>query len=363
MRPRRVRHRTPDHPPERAHADRGDRPRACRPQGGVHKRCGDRRRDPRRRHRGRGCRPFETDGGAVGSTVISQISAGRKNRLWLEVDGAEESLAFDQEEPESLWCGRREAATILKRDPAFLSPPAARLAWLPAGHAQGYADCFDAFVADTYASIGSDEPADGLPLFADGLRTAQITARCSPLPAKTAGLTFPPMPRWRSSDEQTRPRGPQHRQAVPRRAGPRRRRLRRVARRGARSSRAQRRREVHADQVRVGGGGAVGGRDPRRRRAAADRRAVGVDGARRRDDLPGARPRRGPERRRERVPGPRDPPGGVLDRKAMRRETAELLKRLDHENISPKRARPLAAAGRPADRLDRPGTVAQDQAC
>jgi len=118
---------------------------------------------------------FETDGGAVGSAVISQISAGRKNRLWLEVDGAEESVVFDQEEPESLWCGRREAATILKRDPAFLSAPAARLAWLPAGHAQGYADCFDAFVADTYAAIRADEPVDGLPLFADGLRTALIT--------------------------------------------------------------------------------------------------------------------------------------------------------------------------------------------
>ena len=40
---------------------------------------------------------FETDRGAIGSTVISQVSAGRKNRLWLEVDGAEEALAFDQE--------------------------------------------------------------------------------------------------------------------------------------------------------------------------------------------------------------------------------------------------------------------------
>ena len=118
---------------------------------------------------------FETDRGALGTVVVSQISAGRKNRLWLEVDGADESLVFDQEEPESLWCGRREAATIINRDPGFLSPPAARLAWLPAGHAQGYAGCFDAFVADTYASIRSGEAADGLPLFADGLRTALIT--------------------------------------------------------------------------------------------------------------------------------------------------------------------------------------------
>jgi predicted dehydrogenase len=118
---------------------------------------------------------FETDQGAVGSAVISQISAGRKNRLWLEVDGAEESVAFDQEEPESLWCGRREHATILKRDPAVMSEPAARLTWLPAGHGQGYGDCFAAFVADSYRAFAEGHLVDGLPTFADGLRTAVVT--------------------------------------------------------------------------------------------------------------------------------------------------------------------------------------------
>jgi predicted dehydrogenase len=118
---------------------------------------------------------FETDRGAVGSAVISQVSAGRKNRLWVEVDGADESVAFDQEEPESLWCGRREHATVLRRDPAAMSEPAARLAWLPAGHGQGYGDCFAAFVADSYDAFREGEPVDGLPAFADGLRTAVIT--------------------------------------------------------------------------------------------------------------------------------------------------------------------------------------------
>jgi predicted dehydrogenase len=118
---------------------------------------------------------FETDGGAVGSTVISQVSAGRKNRLWLELDGGDEALVFCQEEPESLWVGRREAATLIKRDPAALSVSAARYATLPAGHPQGYNDCFDAFVAEAYAAIDSDPPADGLPLFADGLRAARLT--------------------------------------------------------------------------------------------------------------------------------------------------------------------------------------------
>ncbi|HYH88462.1 MAG TPA: Gfo/Idh/MocA family oxidoreductase [Solirubrobacteraceae bacterium] len=117
---------------------------------------------------------FETDQGALGTTVISQISAGRKNRLWLEVDGATEALAFDQEDPETLWVGRREAATLIRRDAQHLSPAAARLSKLPAGHPQGYADCFDLFVADVYAAVRGEGLADGVPMFRDGLRAAQI---------------------------------------------------------------------------------------------------------------------------------------------------------------------------------------------
>jgi predicted dehydrogenase len=118
---------------------------------------------------------FETDAGAIGSVVISQVSAGRKNRLWIELDGAEEALAFDQEHPEELWCGRREDLTIVRRDPATLSPAAARLAFLPAGHPQGYADCFDAFVADFYDSVRKGSAVAAMPTFSDGLRAALIT--------------------------------------------------------------------------------------------------------------------------------------------------------------------------------------------
>ena len=53
--------------------------------------------------------------------------------------------------------------------------------------------------------------------------------------------------------------------------GARRRRLRRARRRGPLPARAQRRRQVDADQVRLGRGRADRGRDPRRRRAAAGR--------------------------------------------------------------------------------------------
>jgi predicted dehydrogenase len=118
---------------------------------------------------------YETDGGALGAAVVSQVSPGRKNRLHLEISGTEATLAFDQEQPERLWEGRRDASRLLVRDPETLSPAAARYSRVPAGHPQGYQECFDALVADTAAAIRGTAP-DGLPTFDDGLRAARLVA-------------------------------------------------------------------------------------------------------------------------------------------------------------------------------------------
>jgi predicted dehydrogenase len=120
------------------------------------------------------CLMFRTDQGAIGSLVVSQASPGRKNRLWFEVDGRAASLTFDQEAPEELWLGRRQSTEILRRDPALLSPDAARLSSLPAGHPHGYADCFTAFLHDVYATVRG-EKSPPFPTFADGARTALLT--------------------------------------------------------------------------------------------------------------------------------------------------------------------------------------------
>ncbi|GAA0248443.1 Gfo/Idh/MocA family oxidoreductase [Cryptosporangium japonicum] len=111
---------------------------------------------------------FRTGDGALGNVTISQITPGRKNRLWFSVDGSAESLSFDQENPEALWIGGRDVNRQLLRG-AFAS----RYTTTPAGHPQGYQDCFDAFVADSYAAIAGDAP-DGLPTFADGARAAAL---------------------------------------------------------------------------------------------------------------------------------------------------------------------------------------------
>jgi predicted dehydrogenase len=121
---------------------------------------------------------FRLASGRIGNVVISQVAAGRKNRLWFEVDGTRQSAAFDQESPESAWFGNETGATIVVRDPSQGSADQRRLAVVPSGHPQGYLDAFAAFVADTYAAVvatrtGGAIP-DGLPTFADGARAAHI---------------------------------------------------------------------------------------------------------------------------------------------------------------------------------------------
>ena len=54
------------------------------------------------------------------------------------------------------------------------SAEAQHLAYLPAGHPQGYQDAFNAFMADAYASF-EGVVVEGLPTFDDGLRAAVIT--------------------------------------------------------------------------------------------------------------------------------------------------------------------------------------------
>lgn len=120
---------------------------------------------------------FKTGAGTLASLTVSQVSPGRRNRLWFEIDGAKASVAFDQEDSERLWIGLPEQREeIFVRGPGAGSAEQRRLSVLPAGHAQGYGNCFDAFVADTYRAIQAERP-EGLPTFDDGLRSALIVDR------------------------------------------------------------------------------------------------------------------------------------------------------------------------------------------
>jgi predicted dehydrogenase len=116
---------------------------------------------------------FQTDRGAMGSVVVSQVTPGRKNRLWFSFDGPDASYSFDQEVPEALWIGAPDQNVVLMRGTG-IGQPVSTYSRLPAGHPQGYQDAFNAYVQDVYTAMRGEAP-DGLPLFADGLRAAVLT--------------------------------------------------------------------------------------------------------------------------------------------------------------------------------------------
>jgi len=106
-----------------------------------------------------------------GVMTVSQVSAGRKARLWFEIDGASGSLAWNSESPNTLWIGRRDAASSeLPKDPALLSAIARGFAAYPGGHAEGYPDTFLQLFRDFYAYLdkGNYETPQSFPTFANG---------------------------------------------------------------------------------------------------------------------------------------------------------------------------------------------------
>lgn len=114
-----------------------------------------------------------TEKNTPATLTVSQVSTGRKNRLWFEVDGSNSSLEFDQESPEQLWLSTRQSRSLLVRDPSQGSAEQKRLSLTPAGHAQGYSHCFDAFMRDFYDTVLGKSPS-GLPTFDDGARAAKL---------------------------------------------------------------------------------------------------------------------------------------------------------------------------------------------
>ena len=109
--------------------------------------------------------------GARGLVAISQVAAGRKNSISVEVDGSDAALSWFSEDPDKLWIGHRgHPNEVLQRDPSLADPEVRRITAYPAGHVEGYPDTFRALFSEVYADIARGEPADEptYPTFADG---------------------------------------------------------------------------------------------------------------------------------------------------------------------------------------------------
>lgn len=109
--------------------------------------------------------------GARGVCTVSQVAAGRKNRLSFEVDGSESALAWTSEDPEYLWVGHRGRPNeVVQTDASLMSALGARVTGYPAGHVEGYPDTFKALFAAVYEDVLAGRPSEQpcYPTFVDG---------------------------------------------------------------------------------------------------------------------------------------------------------------------------------------------------
>lgn len=129
--------------------------------------------------------PIETeDFGAVlvhlgdrarGAYTVSQVNAGCKNRFQMEIFGTKCGVVWNQERPDELWIGHRNAPNqILLKDPSMMIPEAAAYADLPGGHSEGYDDTHKQVFRRFYAKVADAAAPVEYPTFADGLRGMQL---------------------------------------------------------------------------------------------------------------------------------------------------------------------------------------------
>ncbi|MCD6574585.1 Gfo/Idh/MocA family oxidoreductase [Candidatus Aerophobetes bacterium] len=99
-----------------------------------------------------------------GVMTVSQISAGRKCRLFYEVSGERASISWDSEKANQLWIGYRDKPNeILLKDPALMDLSAKRFARYPGGHLEGFPDSHTQCNRVIYEYIREERYKKGIP--------------------------------------------------------------------------------------------------------------------------------------------------------------------------------------------------------
>jgi predicted dehydrogenase len=84
------------------------------------------------------------ENGALGTVTASQISHGRENDIFIEIDGTKASLEWHQENPNQLFVRKNGEAmkTYTRNGGPYLSPVAGAASRLPSGHPEGFFEGF-----------------------------------------------------------------------------------------------------------------------------------------------------------------------------------------------------------------------------
>lgn len=108
-----------------------------------------------------------------GVMTVNQVAAGRKNRLYFELDGSKKAAAWESEMPNQVWIGSRDSSNeVMLRDPSLVHDESRSLIDYPGGHNEGFPDTFKQLYKEVYSYIAAGElPAKPpFPTFRDGLR-------------------------------------------------------------------------------------------------------------------------------------------------------------------------------------------------
>jgi predicted dehydrogenase len=111
------------------------------------------------------------ENGTRGVLTVAQVCAGRKNRLFFEIDGAKQALSWDSEHPNEMWIGRRDGPNgLLMKDPSLLSVETRQIVSYPGGHQEGFPDTFKQLQGKVYRYLkaGNMEAKPDFPTFSDG---------------------------------------------------------------------------------------------------------------------------------------------------------------------------------------------------
>jgi predicted dehydrogenase len=101
---------------------------------------------------------LEFGNGARGNLGVSQVAAGRKNCIRIEIYGSKQSVWWCSEDPERLHFGQRDGAnqTAIRATPAF-GDGAAGFTDYPPGHVEGFPDTFKMLFRSIYGCIAASD--------------------------------------------------------------------------------------------------------------------------------------------------------------------------------------------------------------
>lgn len=114
---------------------------------------------------------FRFNNGGRGALTVSQVFAGRKNRLSFEIAGSKKSAAWNSENPNELWVGNRDTVNeSLLRDPSLLQPESREITAFPGGHNEGFPDTMKQHFTKIYARIADPSKPVNYATFESGHR-------------------------------------------------------------------------------------------------------------------------------------------------------------------------------------------------